>query len=349
MRRSAVFALGFLVLAGLRNLATGQEPEGSSTTAPQTSRMPRLSNEEAWQRLPELEAGERDKPLPNWAQTLAGPLPRTTAAMLELDFRYRTSEAFDPKLRATLRWVAAKANRCEYSRRYAEADLQRLGAGEHALVELTEKGLAERPANERAAIVFAEQLSLSASLITDKQVAELVEAYGEPAVVAMVLQLAYANFQDRLLLALGAQLEPDGPLAPLDVRFKPAAKDESIAAARPDAADDPETTAEAPEIEPAWGAVPLAELIRGMDQQKERPGRVSVPDWLDVHAKLPAGAYPADRPLRIKWSLVVLGNQPEMGMAWMNCLRSFGREANQDRVFEESLFWVITRSIDCFY
>jgi len=30
-------------------------------------------------------------------------------------------------------------------------------------------------------------------------------------------------------------------------------------------------------------------------------------------------------------------------------MRTFGQEAKQDRVFEESLFWVVTRSIDCFY
>ena len=29
--------------------------------------------------------------------------------------------------------------------------------------------------------------------------------------------------------------------------------------------------------------------------------------------------------------------------------RSFGEEAKQDRVFEESLFWVVTRSLACFY
>ena len=28
---------------------------------------------------------------------------------------------------------------------------------------------------------------------------------------------------------------------------------------------------------------------------------------------------------------------------------AFGEEAKQDRVFEESLFWVVTRTIHCFY
>jgi hypothetical protein len=30
-------------------------------------------------------------------------------------------------------------------------------------------------------------------------------------------------------------------------------------------------------------------------------------------------------------------------------MRTFGEESNQDRVFEEEVFWVITRSLHCFY
>ena len=59
--------------------------------------------------------------------------------------------------------------------------------------------------------------------------------------------------------------------------------------------------------------------------------------------------YPADKPTRIKWSLVVMGHQPQMGLARLKCLRTFGREANQDRVFEETMLWVVTRTIHCFY
>ena len=41
--------------------------------------------------------------------------------------------------------------------------------------------------------------------------------------------------------------------------------------------------------------------------------------------------------------------QPELAAAWGNCTRAFAQEARQDRVFEESLFWVVTRSLECFY
>jgi hypothetical protein len=44
-----------------------------------------------------------------------------------------------------------------------------------------------------------------------------------------------------------------------------------------------------------------------------------------------------------------LGYQPELAAGWFACLGAFNRDAKQDRVFEESLFWVITRSLHCFY
>ena len=34
---------------------------------------------------------------------------------------------------------------------------------------------------------------------------------------------------------------------------------------------------------------------------------------------------------------------------WSACTRAFAQESEQDRVFEESLFWVVTRSLKCFY
>src|SRR3954470_24569765 len=53
------------------------------SAAPKVSgRLPMLENEEAWKRLPG--APGRVQPLPAWARMLAGPLPLTTARMLEL-------------------------------------------------------------------------------------------------------------------------------------------------------------------------------------------------------------------------------------------------------------------------
>jgi len=69
----------------------------------------------------------------------------------------------------------------------------------------------------------------------------------------------------------------------------------------------------------------------------------------EVLKALPPGAPPPKNPVRIKWSLVCMGYQPELAAAWSACTKAFGEEAKQDRVFEESLFWVVTRSLQCFY
>ena len=63
---------------------------------------------------------------------------------------------------------------------------------------------------------------------------------------------------------------------------------------------------------------------------------------------MPFSASPPP-PVRIRWSLVCSGYQPELAAGWSACTRAFGEEAKQDRVFEESLFWVVTRSLQCFY
>src|SRR5262245_14948506 len=71
-------------------------------------RVPLLSDAEAWRRLPEATEGA-GKPLPAWARALAGALPRTTAAVLELDYLQRARSPLGPALRAKMRWVAARA------------------------------------------------------------------------------------------------------------------------------------------------------------------------------------------------------------------------------------------------
>ena len=73
-----------------------------------------------------------------------------------------------------------------------------------------------------------------------------------------------------------------------------------------------------------------------------------MPAFESIRKYLPAN-YPKDRELTIRWSLVCLGYQPELASAWSQCTRQFAEESKQDRVFEESLFWVVTRSLQCFY
>src|SRR5439155_784982 len=179
--------------------------------------------------------------------------------------------------------------------------------------------------------------------VTDDEVAHLRELYGDPKTVALVLLLAYANFQDRLLLGLGAKVEPGGPYPPLDIRF---AKDDHPAA--------PERPNPLPRVaardsgflnDPEWTSLDAAELQKAMAEQRSRPPRIPVPIWEEVR-KVLGEKGGADRPpLRIKWSLTCLGYQAELATAWSACLRAFAEDARQDRVFEESLFWVITLSL----
>jgi alkylhydroperoxidase family enzyme len=307
------------------------------------ARVPLLSDEAAWKRLP-LTGKDVGKPLPTWARALARPLPATTAAMLRLDYLHRAGSPLGPALAGKLRWVAARANRCAYAEAVALADLRRAGLKEDELKALT-AGPAHWPASERDALAFADQLTRNASRVTDEQVAGLIKRYGDKQVVAMVLLLAYANFQDRLLLTLGIPAETGA--APLDVQ--PASKRDAGAAVPPRRPPEKTTTA-LPELldDPAWKAFDFAALQRNLDHQRERPGRIRVPSWEEVRRQFPSSKAPR-RPLGIRWSLVCMGYQPELASAWSACTANFAQEAKPDRVFEESLFWVVTRSLECFY
>src|SRR5579875_3642148 len=74
-----------------------------------------LSDAAAWEKMPPTEEGGGQR-LPVWIRALAVSLPRTAAAMLDLDHAQRIESSLPPRLRAKLRWMAADANRCEYGR-----------------------------------------------------------------------------------------------------------------------------------------------------------------------------------------------------------------------------------------
>jgi alkylhydroperoxidase family enzyme len=339
-----------LVVLAAMALVNAWGRASADETSGQSARIPLLDTSQVWDKLPECEAA-RGGPLPNWARALAGPLPATTAAVLDLDGAYRLSAELDPKLRAKLRWVAARGTRCDYGQEYALADLRRAGADESELLQL-QGDWSALPPSERAALEFAHKMTVAAYSVTDEEVAILTRDYGERAVVAMVLQLAYSNFLDRLVLALGVSVEAEGPLPPQHYGFQGLAKADDIAAAeRPELAalEDDGSLDLAAAFGPDWTSVPFEDLQQAMVDQQARAPRVSVPAWETVRELLPEGMYPKDRPMKVKWSLVVLGHQPELGPAWLRCLRVFGAESKFDRVFAESIFWVVTRCLQCFY
>jgi alkylhydroperoxidase family enzyme len=311
----------------------------------QPSRVPALGDEEAKRKLPRLERGA-DQPLPAWARMLAGPLPNTTAAMLRLDYLHREKSPLDPVLRGKVRWTVAHLNRCAYSEAYAAADLRRAGVPDDAIRELAGE-LSKLPEAERAALVFARKMTLDAATVTDDEVARLRQHYGDEKTVALVLLLAYANFHDRLLLALGVDVEPDGPYPAREVRI---AKDSRASAPeRPPVQARADSNRTGLLADAEWTALDFGELQRAMEAQRARPTRIPVPTWEEARKSLPPEAYANRPPLRIGWSLVCLGYQPELAGAWSACTRAFAEDSKQDRVFEELLFWVVTRSLRCFY
>lgn len=319
------------------------------TTVPTRFGIPILGETDTWKSLPPVVKGA-GQPLPLWARVLARSLPRTTAAMLELDYLHRAKSPLDPKLRGQMRWVAAHANGCAYTEAQAAADLRRAGQSDADLQRLA-GDWAKLPPAERAALTFARKMTVQADSVTDAEVAYLTKVHGEKAVVAMVLLLAYANFQDRLCLSLGLPAEANGALPPLEVQFAKAPRSGTDMPVppriSPNSEEIPDSLAN-PLADPEWLAFDYEHLQQQLEGQRARPPRIRVPSWEAVSQLLPAD-YPRDRPVRIRWSLVCMGYQPELALGWGACMRAFAREANQDRVFEETLFWVVTRTLHCFY
>jgi hypothetical protein len=230
---------------------------------------------------------------------------------------------------------------------YAEADLKRAGLDEAGLRALGGDH-SNLSSPERAALDLSFKMTQDASEVTDAEVARLIDWYGEHKVVAMVLLLAYSNFQDRLLLALGAPVEPGGPMPPPEVQFDPKADAPPVPVRQPPKGRSAPTEPERVD-DPFWLSMHFGDLQERLTEQRSRSSRIRIPTWNEVLRVLPPDYKRPEKPVRIQWNLVTQGYQPELALAWSACTRAFGQEAKQDRVFEESLFWIVTRTIHCFY
>jgi alkylhydroperoxidase family enzyme len=321
-----------------------------------------LSDAEAWKKLPPAEEGS-GQPLPAWVRALAGSLPRTAAAMLDLDYAQRAESPLPPRLRAKLRWVAAHANRCAYGEAYARADYVRAG-GRAEDIDNLPGHLDTLPEAERLALQLVRQLVEAAYTVTDAQMARLVSLYGEKQVVAIVLVAAYANFQDRLLLALGVPVEQGGPLPPVKVRFRTPPAPAKSGGPKEDTPGEQEGPRRKPTPpakhppavpdkvdDPEWTTFSFEQLRERLARQKERrQARIPVPDAKAVLDHYPDGVpRPGTAEMRIRWSRLNYGYQPRLTAAWLGGLDAFGSETDLDPVFHESMFWVVTRSVQCFY
>ena len=308
---------------------------GPAARAESRPRLPVLPNPEAWKRLPG--APEAVQPLPAWARMLAGPMPLTTARMLELDALHRSGDRLDARLRGLVRWAAADANGCAYSKSVAAADLRRAGVDESELETLA-KHPERLPQLERAACAFARKMMREAHAVTDAEVKQLIDLAGEQRVVALVALLAHASFQDHLFLALVVPDGPDAVAPPVMATF-----------AHPKAKPGPKRRP--PEVRlPKNGTagVEWLQLQAGLEKQRARPGRIRVPSREEVIRRV-GPDHPAVWQAGINWSRVCYGNQPELTQAWFDCSDAFGQESGLDRLLRNNIFWVVTEALQCFY
>jgi alkylhydroperoxidase family enzyme len=301
---------------------------------------------ECWKRMPRAESGG-GQPLPAWAKAVATRLPRTAAAMLELDLAQRTKSPLDPVLRAKMRWVIARANRCDYSELYALADLKRAGGDAASMQSLT-GAAAGWPEADRDPLEFARLMTIDAPSVTDELFARLRGRFGNKQVAAMVLLAAYGNFQDRIVHGLALPLESGGPLQPLEVKFAPGSFQATpVLPPQPKPAGLLTSGATVVERDPEWSELSFDELQSRLERQRGRNPRLPIPTWDEVKKNVPPAI--AARPTRIVWNLVCSGYVPELAIPWSVSTRTMWAEAKTDRIFEESLFWVQARSIRCNY
>ena len=289
-------------------------------------RFPQLGNAEALKRIL-----AQEPKLPAWARMLATPLPQTTAAMLRLDFVHRAQNPLDPILRAKIRWSAADAIGCDYSKRVAAFDLRSSGLARPAAQQFLETGEAYSP-KEEAALKMARKLTTAGHSVTDKDMAALMKHYGAKTVVAIVHTVAHANFQDRIFLALGVKNEKDGPYPPLNLQTKRSRK-----RTRPDRQPWKEVQAgnkEKAKFEPGWKERSFDKLKKALADQRKRKSRIELPK---------------SNRSRVNWNTVGMVYQPKLTRAWFNCMNTYFRESDVNRVFANSMFWVVTRSNECFY
>src|SRR5262249_30440608 len=134
---------------------------------------------------------------------------------------------------------------------------------------------------------------------------------------------------------------------PLDLRLDPAQRNKVSTPDRPawESHARGKTPAE-PLARPLWREVPFPELEKSLEQQKARKSRIPLLSRQQLSHLPPEERAPATR---IIWSNVSMGYQPVLTRAWFECMGRFQQEARLPRLVSSSLFWVITRSNECFY
>ncbi len=280
----------------------------------------------AWDRLPQPEA----PPLPAWAVKLSASLPKTTARMLELDYLHRAENPLGNVLAARVRLAVAQALDSQYGIATATADLARAG-------------VPAEPGADAPAVAFARKLTTEGHAVTDAEFAAVLKQYGPERTTALVHSVAYANFHNRIVLGLGVEPRADPPVM---VAFD-AAKLAAVATpTRPPWDDVTKADHTGPRVSPAWSKAGPDALGSALAAQKDRTLRIPLPDPSRFEG---LAGREREQAQKILWNTVSSGYQPKMTRAWFACLGAFYEESKVDRVFTKSMFWVVTRTNDCFY
>jgi hypothetical protein len=74
-----------------------------------------------------------------------------------------------------------------------------------------------------------------------------------------------------------------------------------------------------------------------------------VPSREEMLKRLGNEKHPATWQAGILWSRVCYGHQPELTDAWFDCSGAFRQESDLDRLLPNTIFWVVTQSLQCFY
>ena len=342
-------AIASIIVATASPRVVAQQADGATQSTEEQSSWnawERMTDEAAWALLPPVAKGAK-QPLPNWVKPVALQMPRTAAAMIELDAAFRNTDAIDTVLRAKLRWIVANANQCTYGQQLALADLRRVAKSATPLSEFTGPAT-QWPAADADVFQFVKLLSTAAPTIPDSLFEKVRAKHGDRGVAAIVLLTAYANFQDRLLLGLGVPVEENGPYAPLNVTFAEGALHATPLTPNVNGAATYDAKGSSVVArDPSWNAIPYEELQVRLEKQRDRQPRLRVPQWDEVKSKLPAAM--AVRPTGIRWSLINYGYAAELAIPWTLTTRTHWAEYPSDRILEESLFWVQTRALECNY
>ena len=212
------------------------------------------------------------------------------------------------------------------------------------------------PDPERKALVFARKMMTAAYTVTDEEFADLLAIHGEKPMVAMVLMLAHASFHDRMILSLGLGADTTSPLAPVAVHFsrEEEAREHLVVPVRELPGKQPLVQKRSPDAD--WLSFDRGMLQKCMAEQKERKSRIRIPtpeEYASASASVPqsqqASQQGAQRTTKVLWNIVTSGYQPQLAAGWSEVTRAFRAEANQDSQFSNSVFWVVTRSLQCFY